>query len=361
MLRLRFVVYCSFTYLGVFSLHGAASAASFPVSARLQVAPPAQQHCLHTPGQSLVDCTIVDEAHTAFAAEIDRLFAPGSSSTLDLVLTVTDAQIFEQVSGGMQFEVRTATRLLTPGGSTIDEIEGLARISVTEVTSVPAAAQAAAKSAAADFARKLENSGHVRDYLVGARLSTSSELAPPARGDRYVWLALGGALVQGGGDGGDLGISPGFRVTVGMGWLVLQATYAHLTTSFQGTSQLQTFGADLSSNDLGFEAGAALRLTSNIELHAGPGVHFLFANASSGFVQNDVSASKIVPEVFGSLSISLFPLRNGARFVGGLEARGYFGTRLDLNEFNRGVPVANTTFGLFFGTELPWGPKGTSR
>jgi hypothetical protein len=346
---------------------GALAAPDYAVSARVTLAPAAEQRCLKTAGGGPIDCGVLEQVRAAFAAQAAKMFKAGSSPGLSLVVTVTGAEIYEGVGGGLQFDLRVTTSVLAAGDDPVDEIDSVARITVTQETTVPDAGEVAARKAAGDFADRFDNSKRVHAWLIKSGFARAADLAPAARGDKLVWFAVGGALAQGGGDGA-AGISPNLRVAVTVKWIMLQLSYAHFHSTFQGTSRDLTFDSDLSTHDLGLEAGAVIRLPRDVELQVGPGVHALFSSADGNdpfksFPLNGVTSSitTLAPTAFASISVAFAPFRNGGRLVLGFEARGYASTTLDLHEFNRSVPVVNSTFGVFFGSEIPWGWKGAAR
>ena len=341
-------------------LSSAAGAATYRAHAQLTMAPADQQRCLRIAGREK-DCTVVDQARAAFAARVATMFTPTADAGLELVVTVTDADIVEEATGWLHsFELRTATRVLASNGTPIDEIVSQGHATMTPETLISTAAQTAATAAAAEFEDRLFRSPKMRDYLVATQIMRPSELARP-RGDKLLWLALGTTLVQGGGDG-DAGIGINARVAMSFRWFMLQAVYSWLHSSFQGTNQGSAFDSALTTHDFGLETGFGIR-GSGVELRAGPGLHYLLASAdgtaapvasnTSGSISTSVG--RFTPTLFASLSNSFAPRSNGSRIVVSLEFRGYLATRLDLPEFNRRVPVANTMFGIFAGGEFPWG------
>ena len=76
---------------------------------------------------------------------------------------------------------------------------------------------------------------------------------------------------------------------------------------------------------------------------------------------NSSAFSKVVPSAFASLSASVLPFHNGFRFVFGLEARAYFGSTVDVPEFSRRVPAANSSVAVILGGEFPSGAQGEMR
>lgn len=335
---------------------------TYPVSARLVLAPREQQHCLSAPGAGEGDCSVVERAHTAFAAATARMFTPGTPASLELVLTVAAADIFVTAGGSLELNVRTRVRILTAGGKELDEITSDGRVAVTAQSAIATAAGDAAENAAKTFELSYARSSAVSDWLVESAAAPAAAVSLPQRGDRLVSAAVGGNLVQGGGDR-DLVPGPSARVGGTLGWFVLQAMYSTYASSFQGVvlqfNNGSTAPAKLRVDDFGVEAGASLRILPALELRAGPGLHYL---SGSGGFENDgrpdtfVSTfKKISPSAFASLSTTFLPFRSGARFFAGVEGRAYFASTVDMPATGRRVPAANTSVGLLVGIEFPWG------
>lgn len=344
---------------------GVANAATYPVSARLTLAPAERQHCLQTPGAGLRDCSVVEQARAAYAAVVATMFEHRTPPDLDLVVTVDDAEIFEQVSGGLSFDMVVRISIRTPSGEELDEIKSDGRTGVTTASAVDAAAAQAAQSAARDFEVRYARSEAVSRYLVGHNIAKAQAVSIAPRSDRLVWLAAGFGPVQGSGDD-DLSWALSARLGASFGWIMAQAMYTRYASSFGAASKSavefapEQFAAALTIDDFGFEAGGVIRLTSDIEIHAGPGVHYLHASPdTSGAAVNfkpapSADQSKLVPTAFAAISGSFLPFRNGFRFFAGLEARAYFSTSVDFPELSRRVPLANTSFAVFLGGEFPW-------
>jgi hypothetical protein len=343
-----------------------ANAATYPVSARLTVAPLERQHCVQTPGGGRKDCSVIEQARIAYQAVISTMFEQRSPPDLNLVLTVEDAEIFEQVNGGLSFDMVVRISIQTPAGEELDRIESDGRIGVSTGSAVYVAAAEAAKGAARDFEVRYARSEAVSRYLVAHNIAKAAAVSIAPRSDRLVWLAAGLGPVQGSGDD-DLTWALSVRLGASFGWIMAQAMYSRYTSSFEAVIKSPVlFAADrfptqLTVDDFGLEAGAVLRLTSNIEVHAGPGIHYLRGSpdvgSSATTPQSPPSvnaASKLAPTVFASIRGSFLPFRNGFRFFAGLEARAYFSTAVDFPELSRRVPLANTSFAVFAGGELPW-------
>jgi hypothetical protein len=213
------------------------------------MAPADQQRCLRIAGRRETDCTVVDQTRAAFSARVATMFAPNADAGLELVVSITDADIVEQATGWLNsLELRTTTRVLASNGSPIDEIASQGHATMTPETPISSAAQTAATAAAAEFEDRLFRSPKMRDYLIATQIMRPSELARPRR-DKLLWLALGSALVQGGGDG-DAGIAVNARVAMSVRWFMLQAVYSLLHSSFQGLARLLVV-----ADDIGLAAG----------------------------------------------------------------------------------------------------------
>jgi hypothetical protein len=366
MARLRSVLVCEIAAAArkpallfiLLAAHAASAAPLYPVSARLTLGPPASQHCLVFAGDT--DCRVLRTVKDAFEATVSRMFNPaGNAPDLQLVLTVKSAEFSRVSSPRLDLEVRV--RVLTPGGEELDEIEafGHADLLDTDGAAMTGAEQVASAEAVHDFEHKYADSSKVGDYLVTKKVATASAVGVPERSDNLITFAAGAGFVQGGGDG-DLALAaPSFRVMKSSGRLMVQLMYSHSTPSFRGTFANITQDTDLNTNDLGLEAGAVVRLSRAIELHAGPGLHYLFGDASFNYPANSPSPSfgKASATIFASLSTSILLARSGPRLVVGVEARAYFFTTVGLPELSRTVPAANTSFGLFAGLEWPWKAK----
>ena len=338
----------------------------YPVSARLALAPRQEQHCLKAIVENKDDCRVVALANVAFSAAVARMFTAAIPPNLQLVLVVTDANVFINAAGGAEFDLRTRVRILTADGKPLDEIASQGSAAFLEPTAVDDAAEAAAGNAARSFEVGYARSAAVRDWLVQSRIAPAAAVSLPERSDKLVFASGGGSLVQGGGDGD---VAPALSLRVGgtFGRYLLQALYSRFTASFQGVvagGQGTTSPARLRVQDLGIEAGASFRLRPALELRAGPGLHYLSASGgleNGGSVETSVSSStKLSPTLFASLSTTFLPFRSGARFSAGLEARAYFFSTVDQRAAGRTVPAANASLGLTFGVEYPWA-NGTAR
>jgi hypothetical protein len=338
------------------AVSGMASAATYPVSARLTLAPAPAQHCLKRLDGGPPDCRVVEEVHAAFEAVTRRMFSTSTTPDLELVLSVDDVDLYDTVMGGPTLDIRTTVRILSPQGKPIDEIHDLGQVTLTEAMQLDRAIAAAAQIAAEGFDSRYGRSGSVASYLVGNRIAPSDEVQIPVRSDTQVWAVAGGGVMQGGGDGDAV---PSFSLQLGgtYRWFVLQGSYAHYSSAFFGEDPRHApfrFDSSLGTSDLGIEGGFVVRPGRNFEIHAGPGVHCLIGSAD-GVRQTapiSMSTSKIAPTVFASLSWSFLAFRSGARFLVGADARGYFNTSVPLDQFGRTAPLANAAFGVFFGGEL---------
>ncbi len=341
----------------------ALAASVYPVSARLTLAPRQEQHCLKAAIGEKSDCNLVAQAHAAFAAAVARMFTSATPPNLQLVLVVTDANVFLNASGVAELDLRTRVRILTDAGKQLDEISSQASAPFLEPTGVDAAAEVAASNAARSFEVSYARSLPVRDWLVGAHVAPAMAVSIPERSDKLVSASIGGGVVQGGGDG-DVVPVPSLRVAGSFGRAVLQAVYSRYAPSFQGVATYRpgtTAPARLHVDDFGIEAGAIFRLSPTIELRAGPGLHYLSSSGGfeydSGAETGVSSSSKLSPSAFASLSTTFLPFRSGARFLAGLEARAYFFSTVDMPGSGRTVPAANTTLALTLGVEFPWGSR----
>jgi hypothetical protein len=335
-----------------------AAASTYPVGARLVLAPAGQQHCLQTAGGSLRDCGVVEQARKAFGEAAARMFAPRADPELELLLTVQDAQIFEQVSGGLSLDVVVRIAVSWRDGRPLDEIVSNGRVTVGSATSVEDAAAGAAQDAARNFELDYARSERVSSFLVREQVAPESAVAIPRRGDFVFALGVGFGAAQGAGDG-DAALLPSVRLSQTFHWFVLQAMYARYTPGFFSQPEQavpDTTRATLQTNDLGVEVGGVLRFGPSFELRGGPGLHYLVGEAvlDDGLRSLTHSFGKIAPSVFATLSASFLPFPSGFRFQAGIEARAWFGTTVDAPEMGRSVPVASTSLALVFGGEFTW-------
>lgn len=334
---------------------------TYPVSAQLELAPPTEQHCLKSPKTGATDCSVVERAHAAFSAAVARMFTSTSPPDLRLVLTVTTVDVLAGAGGAPELVLGTRVRVLTMDGKQLDEIAADGSTPVLAETSVDAAATSVAEDAARVFELEYARSSAVSNWLVRNDIAPAAAVSIPDRSDRLISVSMGVGMVQGGGDGGVVP-DPSVGVAASIDWFVLKATYSIYSSSFRGvltSGYWRTSPGHLHVGDLGIEAGPAFRITPSIELRAGPGLHYL--SGSAGIEDNLGNESfvspftKWSPSAFASLWTTFLPFRSGARFFGGLEARAYFFSAVDMAAVGRRVVTANTSFGLVFGVELPWG------
>jgi len=326
----------------------------YPIVARLRMAPIDQQHCPMIGVER--DCALLDAVQSAFGRVVSRLFIPGSSPDIELEVQVHSAEVLRP---GLRFDLTTRVRVLTPGGEVIDEIDAGGQaplLSSEDKDSLANAIRNAADDAAATFQRAYVNDQKVGEYLVSKKIGPPAVVALPDRSDRLVMLEAGLGFVQGSGES-DFAANLSLRAALAWRWLLVQGMYSRYTSSFQGVQDPSAALAesDLVTNDLGLDVGAIYRFTRSIELRGGPGVHFLFGDASQGSVSQ--SFSKVAPGLFASISTSFLLSRNAPRFVLGMEFRAYFFSSVDVPQLLRTIPAANTAFALVLGVELPWDPK----
>ena len=344
----------------MFGANPAFAAPSYPVTARLRMAPREQQHC---PTLGETDCGLLDAVQTAFAAVVSRTFTAGASPDLDLVVQVRNAEVSRFL--GAQLELTVRVGILTPQGEVIDEIDAStdAFLLGDDRYALANAARNAAESAAAMFEGAYANDSKVAEYLVSKKPGSAEAVGVRQRSDRLITLGAGAGIVQGGGDG-NIAIMPSLRVAVAWRWLVLQGMYSRYTSTFQGVTHWGDYlaGSDLTTNDLGFELGGVYRLTRFLELRGGPGIHFLFGDGTmDGSYGASQPFTKVAPTLFGSLATSFFQRRTGPSLVMGAEFRAWFFSSVDVPQLGRTVPAANTSVALFFGVELPWGSRNEVR
>jgi len=334
----------------------AGRAATYPVSANLVLAPQSAQRCLSLPQES--DCRVVQFARDAFALAVARMFTPSAPGNLQLEMSIKSADIV-----GVELELLVRVRVLAPDGRFVQELTafGSAPALERDPDTLARAEQVAAEAAARDFEGVYARARDVGEYLISNKAATAEAVRVPARGDRLITLAAGIGMMQGGGDD-DFALAATLRIAASYRWGSLQLFYSHYSSTFIGGQTLgapQPLGADLATNDIGLEAGAVFRLTPSWEVRAGPGVHFLFGDAS--FKEDTPtlpsSFTSFAPTLYGSVARSFLATRTGPYLSIGIETRGYFFTSVDLPQLLRKVPVANFSAVLFVALELPWGAE----
>ena len=337
----------------------------YPVSARLTLAPQAEQRCFAL--EQGEDCGVIEIVQTAFAATAARMFNSGAAPDLQLVLRVKRGELVRLA--GLQAELAIDVRVLSPAGDFLDEMEvfGDALLLEPSPESLAHAEQEAASAAASRFERAYANSTKIGDYLVAKKVAPASAVAVQERGDKNFWLTLGGGAALGGGDS-STSFAPSLRVAGSYRWFFAQAMFSYYSSSFQGVQTTSLGGtrvevttrddSQLSTIDLGLEAGMVISLARSVELRLGPGVHYL---AGSGTVNEEIVTSNSVPApesygiasltAFASLSTSFIAFHGGPRVLLGAEARGYFLSSVDLPTMGRSVPAASSSIGVFLGLE----------
>lgn len=327
----------------------------YPMTARIRMAPRDQQRCPALGKPS--DCGVLGAVEAAFRAVLPRLFESGDRPEIELLLQVRTAEVIRVF--GPQLELSTRVRAASASGEMIDEIDSATTAPL--LSDDDAALANAARNAADDLARLFERSildgSKLSNYVLLKKAGSPEVVALRERSDRLVSLA--GAL--GVGQGGDdaLGAMASVRAGLAWKWLLLQASYSRFDSSFRGVVRTTPtiVDSELTTNDFGVDAGGVYRFTPTIELRGGPGIHFLFGGGSQGSTSD--SFTKLVPELFASISKSFLVASNTPRFTVGAEARGYFFSSVGVPQLLRTVPAANASFLLFLGVELPWPTKET--
>jgi hypothetical protein len=337
------------------SLPVAATAApSYPVSARLQLAPEDHQHCLVLPGDP-PDCAVVEIVRTAFAGTVSRMFRQTDPPDLALVLEVRSVEIVQ--TGAPQLELRARVSVVAPGGRPIDKIDSSALVSLFALEKAPIALglREAARQAALDFESKYREDAKVADFLAGANVAPASAVAAEWRSDQLITLGAGGGVAVNGDTPGAM--VPTLSLAASWRWLFAQVSYSYSSTDFLGANAAAPNSGEgtMSTSDFGLEVGAVDRIVQSVELRLAPGLHFLTGDATLGDSQ---SYSKVVPALYGSITKAFLPVATGPRLVAGLEARGYFFSSVALPAFSRSAaPAAQASVGLTLAIEFPWGRK----
>jgi hypothetical protein len=341
---------------------GTARAATYPITARLTLAPRAEQHCL--PLEHGEDCGVIDITGTAFTAVTERMFKAGGTPDLQLILTLKHGEVARVA--GLSVELAVSVRVLSASGEAVEDLEVYGNGLMLEPSGLAHAEQAAADDAATRFERAWLNSSNISDYLVGKKIAPAAAVGITRRGDKNFWIAVGAGEALGGGDS-DVSVAPALRVAASYRWIFAQVLFSHYSSTFEGIqtiplsfSRVQVFRRDdsqLSTTDLGLEAGVVVPLATNLELRLGPGVHYLFGDGT--FSDSGDGSALPPPESYSvasltalaSLSYSFIAFHGGPRVVIGAEGRGYFHTSVDLPTLGRSMPVVSSMFGAFIGIE----------
>jgi hypothetical protein len=337
------------------SLPVAAAAPSYPVSARLQLAPRDHQHCLLLPADP-PDCAVVEIVRTAFAETVSRMFRQTDPPDLELVLEVRSIDIAQAT--GLNFELRVRVSVVARGGRPIDQIDSSALVSLFAVEKGPIALalREAARQAALDFESKYRQDPKIADFLVGTNVASASAVAAEWRSDRLITLGAGGGITLNGDT--PSAMVPTLNVGASCRRLFAQVSYSHYSPDFVGANAAApTSGnANMSTSDLGLELGGVYRIVQSVELRLAPGLHFLTGDAT--LQGESQSYSKVVPALYGSITKAFLPVAAGPRLVAGIEALGYFFSSVGLPAFSRSaVPAAKASVGLTLAIEFPWGSK----
>ena len=123
------------------------------------------------------------------------------------------------------------------------------------------------------------------------------------------------------------------------------------------------YDTDLSTTDVGIEAGPRIGLGNAFELRLGGGIHLLWGTADLHDLGSgeSTSFSSVTPTVFGALHYTAWPTGSRFRIRGGLEMRAYMFPTADFPEFGRSVSIASTYVGVYVGVETPFGSKSSLR
>src|SRR3954452_24546185 len=202
----------------------AAAAPSYPVSARLQLAPKDHQHCLVLPGDP-PDCAVVEIVRTAFAETVSRMFRQTDPPDLELVLEVRSVEIAQ--TGGLKLELRVRVSVVAPGGRPIDQIDSSALVSLFAVEKGPTALalREAARQAALDFESNYREDAKVADFLIGTNVAPASAVADEWRSDRLITLGAGAGIAVGGDN--PSAMLPGLNLGASWRGLFAQMSYSH--------------------------------------------------------------------------------------------------------------------------------------
>jgi hypothetical protein len=341
-----------------------ASAAQYPVTARIVVTPEVEEACLV---QWKSDCLlrVGDRLRRSYEEVARAMFEapPGAEADLEIVVTPIRADLTNLVQGG-RLVVETRAVILGAGGAEIAAVrsEGESTLLGAEIDSLSRAADRAIADVARAFEKRFTDSESMVEWLLARDISPAgSFFVWPRRGDWLAFADVDITNVMGGGDGATTGWLAQFGLS--NRWFMVRGVVGKWTPSFFGAGPGADirFASDLSTTDLGVEAGPILRIGPAVELRAGMGVHRLWgtANGTPSFASSafELSFDHISPAFFAAVQTSFWPSKGGVRMRAGLEARRYVSTTVGFPQLSRTIPIADTSIGVYLGVELPMGSK----
>jgi len=244
-----------------------AFAAAYPLAATNTVRQDRANLCQPGVLQEDCDADVEAAARRAFADELSRMFdkaAPGASADLGFEIIVVRARL-QPMAAFPDAEVSARVTIRDPAGHTVDEIDCLGRQQIFERTPKNAAAgfAKAVVAVAEDLRDRFANSEGSLRWLRGRKLAVpESRILGPARGDLIVFA-----------DGGiGFGVAPDLHLSF-FGSAGLAGRWFLLRGVVGTTGATSSTGSDISTRILGVELGPAVRLTRNLELHAGAGLN----------------------------------------------------------------------------------------
>jgi hypothetical protein len=298
------------------------------------------------------DANVEAVARPAFAQQVAGMFAPptdGSSPDLTLDFVVDRARL-QPLSGFPEAEVDVRATVRDGQGQVIAMLSchGGQQVFQLEPDAVAVGFEKALAVAADDFRDRFANSEAVVSWMRGRGVvPAGSRILGPARGD-LVLFADGSA-------GPSLGteIGTAFYANLGVSgrWFLLRGIAGTLGVKSPG-------GSDISTQLLGIEAGPALRLGRNWEIHGGIGLNFASGTltpngppAAAGFSGD---FSRKLPSAFlGAMYVfpegSLAPLRLRVS----LDARTYFDHDVTFLLVREVAAVADAAVVASIGIEFP--------
>ena len=344
----------------------------YPVTARLIFEAEHGNDRCRVPDEENCVVAFGDSLKRAYEGVVQRMFqspAAGTPADLDIAVSPVVADVIEGMGArAVALEARVIIRSATTGEIDRLTYSGRSPILGSERVSVVNAADRASQQITDEFERTFADSKPVFNWLHGRGVQpVDSALSWSMRADWITFLDLGAGPVIGGGDAA----APGFLARFGIAsrWFITQAVAGRWVPSFytaivrDGTPQIR-YNADLTTTDLGIEAGPRFRVGNAVELRLGGGVHVLWGTAevhTPAQTPPSSSFSSVSPTVFGAAHYLFWPTGSRFRIRVGVEVREYLGTTVGFQEFSGTPSIAGTYFGVSLGVETPLGSPPARR
>lgn len=337
----------------------ALGAHSYPVPAHVVDAADVQEQCSTMLIRMKPPCGLLSPARAALRGAAANLFLAAKPDEPPAVeLSVASASVEAATAGGgyqVTFRVEVEVSLAGKGRTTVhSDVDML----VGELA--PERIRAAAERATPELQRHLEEdlvqSQDLVDWLRSREIQPRRSLVWPVRQSTRFYAGAGVGGLQGG-DGSPAPIFFG-RLGVETRWLGLQVFAGKTSPTFTGAASpsVITSDATLDAVDLGVEGAVSIRVLPYLDLRAGPGLHYLFGDASlQGPTPASSSFGVVTPTIFASLLFAIKPFESGTRMTLSLEGRKYLNTTAELPKLSRAVPIADFSFAALFGCEVPLG------